>query len=187
MRRILTGLIVWALMMAGGMVCLADDTDTIGATILGGAVCEVTITSSSLNITAPTGVGPSSTAFTNSPIVMEILDNDITPSYHDDFLTIKGEGTEPPQYGSTYAVAFTTATWTPSGDNTVTPIITINDPYMDVDFSSATTVLRIGESPTGSVLHGTVSLPAYLYIDTGKRIRGDTSDSVTIQFTLVDF
>ena len=169
----------------------AEDTDTMGAQIDGSAICILSITSSDLSITAPTGVGPiEDVELTNSPIVFEITDNDATPVASTAIVTVVGSGTAPDQYldGGTdpkYLIYFDEAVWTASADNDVTPVVDSSDAlYYD---SGAENVIAFGSSPTGSILHGTVSLPTYLYIDTDTRLRGDTSDSIVMQFTFTDF
>jgi hypothetical protein len=172
--------------LACGLAYAADDT--LGTQIDGSAICVLSVTSSNLSITAPTGVGASTTAFTNSPIEMELTDNDCTPVALGEFLTVQATSSEPAQYadtqGDTYYIELGEPTWTPAADNDVTPMDPAGSVVM---FSEYESPIQFGVSPTGNILHGTVSIPAYLAIESGYRLRGDTSDSITIQFTFVDF
>lgn len=176
-----------------GIALAADVTVEASAGITGTAKCEIDITSGSLSLNpAPTGVGASTTTFSGSPIQMTVLDNTVTTSTA--FLLVKISSSPPEQYGTanSYIIRLAPATFTASVDSMITEDrVTTAIPswnYIGLSTGDATvaTCSSCGGSNGVETLHGSFSQAASLYINASKRLYGDTSDSITITYTLVD-
>jgi hypothetical protein len=169
--------------LAGGLA-YADSTDTIGGQIDGSAICTLAISSSDLSVTAPTAAGPSSTAFTNSPITMELTDNDVN-TVTGNILTAEITTSLPDEYGTgnTYYIEFEAGTYTAEGDGDFAAG-EVSASAVDLT-GSAQAVLAFGTA-SGNILHATFSQPANLVINSDKRVIGSTSEALTIQYTFVD-
>lgn len=187
MTKLLTLIVVGILVLAGTVAYAADQTDTIGATINGTPICTLSITSSDMTVTAPTTKGPSTTTFDGSPIVMTVEDNTVlTVTSGTDILKAKISSSLPDQYGSskTYQINLGAATFTPAADSELTA----------GEISSSATVNLTGSdqvvaefgTASGKVLTGGFSQAASLIVNSDKRVYGNTSDSITIQYTFVD-
>jgi hypothetical protein len=187
MRKLLMMLVVGVLVLAGTAAYAADATDTIGATINGTPICTLSITSSDLAVTAPTTMGLSTTTFTNSPIAMDIDDNTVlTVTSGTDILKVKISSTPPTNYGANglYQINLGAGTFTPDADSELTAGEVSSTASVNLTDSDQV-VMEFGTA-SGKVLTGAFSQAANLIVNADKRVYGNTSDSITIQFTFVD-
>lgn len=175
-------------MLMGATAYAADATDAVGATVTGEPICTMSISSTDLSIDAPTDAGEHDVEFTTgSPITMEITDNIVAPVQDAAIISAQAISSEPSQYwdtqGDTYLIYLDNGIWTPAADNDATPLVSQDE---QIFFSGSEDYIFFGSSPSGEILHGTLEFPLYLYVQEGKRLYGDTADSITIQFTFVD-
>lgn len=189
MKRITKILTVLAgvLFLASGVAYAADATATIGASVNGSPICTLSISSSDLDITAPTAAGLSTTAFTNSPITMELTDNDLD-AVTGDILSVAISSSVPDQYGTTgagitYYISLGAAAFSAEPDSEITAGEVSSSAITLTDSSAA--ALSFGTA-SGKILHGVVTQAANLVVNADKRVYGDTSDSITIEYTLTD-
>lgn len=173
------------LILAIGTVQAEDVTDTIDLGITGTPRCEMSIGSSDLTITAPTSMGPSTTTFTNSPVTFELLDNDTSSAVA---LKVKISSSLPSQYGTdnVYYISNAMPSVTPAVDSDFTSgIISASWQPTDALTTSDKNIMEV-TSDGGDIFHVTGGQAMSLVVNANKRVRGDTSDSFTIQYTFVD-
>lgn len=175
---------VGMLVVAGGIAYAADVTVESSNAITGTTRLELSITSSNLSVSAPTTKGPSTTTFNNSPIVATILDNTNGMTS----LKAKISSSLPDQYGTskTYYIKLGVPVFSPAADSEITAgEVSATNGDRSLTTSDQSVLDSLGGS-YGTILSGSVSQSASLIINTDKRAYGDTSDSITIQYTLSD-
>jgi hypothetical protein len=179
---------VGMLLVAGGVAWAADVTETAGAAITGTSRCEISISTGSLSVTAPTGAGPSTTSFSPSSVSMEIMSNNVSSDSW--YVQARISSTLPDQYGQskTYSIiggdSSSGGSFTASADSDWTSGDASS--FSGIFFTDTNQIFIESYNASGSVVHGTVTQSIDLAIYAGKRMYGDTSDSVTLQYTFVD-
>lgn len=191
--------IVFTIMMVLGLALFtstafaADATDGLGATIDATRVFSISITSSAMTVDAPSGLGPSTTEFTNSPIVVVINDNAFEPTADEVIAKAKmialsdnqsQYGTDSVYYLSLGAVQIVSAE---AENDFGGALADIGGPYAFSGLNDEHDIYKCTVADTTARnSHATFNLTLSLVVNDGKRLYGDTADSATIQFTVVD-
>lgn len=171
------------LVLAIGTVFAADVTDTVDVGITGTPKCEISISSSDMTVTAPTEVGEQWEAFVNAPVAIELLDNDAgLPN-----LKVKISSSLPDQYGTdeTYYIHAFAPIMSPVADSDFTAGVLSKDIAIGA-LTTSDQYVFLSNSDAGDIFHFTLTHQMALVVNTDKRVRGDTSDGFTIQYTFVD-
>jgi hypothetical protein len=123
---------------------------------------------------------------------MDIDDNDVsTVTEGTDILTVRISSTLPDQYvggaGSqdAYHISLGDPTFTPDADSEITAGEVSADAVLTLS-TTGQAAMEFGAGASGKILTGAFSQPANLVINADKRLYGDTSDSITIEYTFVD-
>jgi hypothetical protein len=188
-KLFITFIIASGFMLLASVAYAADVDDTAGATVQATAINTLSITSGAMSITAPTGVGPSTTTLTGSPVYLYMVDNNFNMGGQ--ILNAKISSSIPAQYGTsnTYylLIASDGASFSELSDSDIDGTEVEFNSGVQLSASDQGVMSIYGDSTsTEYILRGTYALPVQLVINSGKRIRGDTSDSITIQFTFTD-
>lgn len=188
MKRIIVLIILLLALVAAGVALAADGVDTLGTAVKGQDYISLNINAGrSLSYTDPGVMGFQSYIFTGSPIEIELIDNDVNPVASASFLNVKISSELPAQYGSDkvyqihYIAGFSPL---PDSELTVDDFEATGQLYLTGEDQSA---MYFGGSPVGTVLHASVNQTASLVINANKRLAGDTSDSLIILYTFIDF
>lgn len=187
MRRIWFIIVACMVLAVASAARAADGVDTLGTAVKGQQHCSLSIAEGSPSYADPgTTVGYELIEMTGSPIDIEMTDNYLADTSGElTLLGVKILDPLPSQLGPTYHITLGgTLTFYP--DNGCSDVNVIPGSPVFTDGVERASVRCFGGCG-GHLLHATIHQKFFVLIKANKRLYGDTSDSIILQYTLYDY